>query len=84
MFKNLVPAKCKVSGLCIFFIVDYLIQFFYPSCDAIQPSKDPLEAPIGPVIRLRLRSSKKLSMNFFKIHGLRWTSREFVIIKSKP
>jgi len=23
-------------------------------------------------------------MDFFKIHGLRWTSRGFVIIKSKP
>jgi len=33
---------------------------------------------------LGLRSSKKLSMDFLKIHGLRWTSRGFVIIKRKP
>jgi hypothetical protein len=36
------------------------------------------------LLGLGLRSSKKLSMDFFKIHGLRWTSRGFVIIKSKP
>jgi len=50
--------------------------------NAIQPSNDPLEVPVGPVTSLR--SSKKLSMDFFKIHGLMWTSRGFVIIKSKP
>jgi len=33
---------------------------------------------------LGLKSSKKLSMDFFKIHGLQWTSRGFVIIKNKP
>jgi hypothetical protein len=42
-----------------------------------------LEVPIGQLLGLKLRSSKKLSMDFFKIHGLRWTSRGFVIIKSK-
>jgi len=36
------------------------------------------------LLGLGLRSSKKLSMDFLKIHGLRWTSRGFVIIKSKP
>jgi len=50
--------------------------------DAIQPSKDLLEVSVGP--NTRLRSSKQLSINFFKIHGLRWTSRGFVIINSKP
>jgi hypothetical protein len=49
-------------------------------CDAIQPSKDPLEVLVGPVTGLR---AKKFSMHFFKIHGLKWTSRGFVIIKSK-
>jgi hypothetical protein len=52
--------------------------------DAIQPSKDPLKVPVGPVTRLRVISSKKLSMDFFKRHGLRWALRGFVIIKSKP
>ena len=36
------------------------------------------------LLGLGLRSSKKLSMDFFKIHGPKWTSRGFVIIKSKP
>jgi len=55
------------------------------SFDGIQPSNDPLELLVGPVTRLlRLKSSKKLSIDFFKRHGLRWTSRGFVIIKSKP
>jgi len=36
------------------------------------------------LLGLGLISSKKLSMDFFKIHGLKWTSRGFVIIKSKP
>jgi len=35
------------------------------------------------LLGLWLRSSKKLSMDFLKIHGLRWSSRGFVIIKSK-
>ena len=35
------------------------------------------------LLGLEIRSSKKLSMDFFKIHGLRWTSRGFVIIKIK-
>jgi hypothetical protein len=48
----------------------------------IQPLKDPLEVPVGP--NTRLKRSKQLSIDFFKIHGLRWTSRGFVIIKSKP
>jgi len=32
--------------------------------DAIQPSNDPLEVPVGPITRLR---AKKLSMNFKRI-----------------
>ena len=36
--------------------------------DAIQPSNDPLEFLVGPVTKLR---AKKLSMDYFKIHGLR-------------
>jgi len=52
--------------------------------DAIQSSKDPLEVLVGPVTRLRARSSKKLSMDFFKRYGLRWALRGFVITKSKP
>jgi len=36
------------------------------------------------LLGLELKSLKKLSMEFFKLHGLRWTSRGFVIIKSKP
>jgi len=36
------------------------------------------------LLGLGLRSSKKLSMNFLNMHGLRWTSRGFVIIKRKP
>jgi hypothetical protein len=43
-----------------------------------------LKVPVGPVTRLRVISSKKLSMDFFKRHGLRWALRGFVIIKSKP
>ena len=65
--------------------LSFLVLCIYSNLiDAIQPSKDLLEFPVGPVTRLRLRSSKKLSMDFFKIHGLMWTSRGFVIIKSKP
>jgi hypothetical protein len=30
-----------------------------------------LEVPVGPVTRLRAKRFKKLSMDFFKIHGLR-------------
>jgi hypothetical protein len=43
-----------------------------------------LEVQVGPVTRLRAKmwTSRKLSMDFFKIHGLKWTSRGFVIIKS--
>jgi hypothetical protein len=60
------------------------LKEFHMVCDAIQPSKDLLELPVGPFTRLGVRSSKKLSIDFFKIHGLRWTSRGLVIIKSKP
>ena len=52
--------------------------------DAIQPSNDSLEVPVGLVTRLRAKKFKKLSMDFFKIHGLRWTSKGLVIIKRKP
>jgi hypothetical protein len=52
--------------------------------DAIQPSKDLLEVPIDPVTRLKAKKFKEAFNDFFKIHWLRWTSRGFVIIKSKP
>jgi hypothetical protein len=33
-----------------------------------------MEVPVGSVTRLR---AKRLSMEFFKIRGLRWTSRGY-------
>jgi hypothetical protein len=44
--------------------------------DAIQTTpNDPLEVLMGQVTRLRLRGLKRLSMDFFEINRLRWTSR---------
>jgi len=81
-----VSATFNVSDLSLFNVGDdlRLNPFKKRGDDAIQPSKDPLEVPVGPVTSLGLRSSKKLSMDFFKIHELRWTLRGFVIIKSNP
>jgi hypothetical protein len=45
--------------------------------DAIQATKDPLEVLVGPVTRLGAKRSKRLSIDFFKIRGLRWTSRGY-------
>jgi hypothetical protein len=37
----------------------------------IQPSKDPLEVPVGPVTRLRAKKFKEAFNGLFKIHRLR-------------
>ena len=47
----------------------------------IQPSKDPLEVP---VTRLRAKKFKEAFNGLLQDHGLRWTLKGFVIIKSKP
>jgi hypothetical protein len=54
------------------------------SRDAIQAPKDLLEVPVGLVTRLRAKRFKELSMDFFKIRGLRWTLRGYQIMRSKP
>jgi hypothetical protein len=45
--------------------------------DVIQAPKDSLEVPVGPVTRLRAKRFKEAFNDFFKIHGLRWTSRGY-------
>jgi hypothetical protein len=50
----------------------------------IQPSKDLLEVPVGPVTRLKAKKFKEAFNGLLQDHGLRWTLKGFVIIKSKP
>jgi hypothetical protein len=52
--------------------------------DAIQPSKDLLEVPVDPVTRLRAKKFKEAFNGLLQYTWARWTSRGFVIIKSKP
>jgi hypothetical protein len=49
----------KKVKLAVVEFTDYAMVWWDRLVDAIQPSKDPLEVPVGPVTRLRVKKFKE-------------------------
>jgi len=59
-FLSLLHTKYIISTLIITHGISIIQKLsFIRACDAIQPSKDPLEVPVGPVTELRAKKFKE-------------------------